>query len=782
TSLPRDVHRVAFAPDGSPWFIADAPARPPDPAAFRRQVEAATGWQAPWVSGGDILLLDRRGRVWCRSDAEPGVLLGYDPATRRWIERAARRVGAARDWVCKPVAHESRLGRIYVADGPGVHVLDGDSWTFHDLSRENVERRFFHDGNEQFNPVEFTEDAAGRVYAWCIWDRYGWTGTVGCFVHDGRWRQLRVHARTPDEAGLVEQAAAGKKIGADLATRFGVTAVVPLANDKVVLLARGGAARLARLPRGDEESACAAGDDPDQPPRIDGHMLTRCHVVLREPGGAAWVWAAAAETPDGVSVDGAVWRIDGEGHVAPAPLGIQGWSRSGYPDSAIVARNGRVYAACFNAGCATVDGRRPVRVTGLGEESLRWLLGEDRDGRIYLSDGARVHAFHPDWPETRLGLEAVPARIPRGEQQVCLDARGRVWAQVRPAAGGPPTLAVHDDGWRPESPRDAEPGPIVFLQPLRDGKLVVQWRAAGAAHYHDGAVWHSHPSLVDLVDKRHAELVRAIDNTRPGRDFYAALRVDQAGRIWVREWTKLHVHDGRELIALTATCRRPNVRWEFLWPLPDGRGMLLGGTSPDGGGKAAVVDRGDDAWQAADRILPGVLRSDYTTRSGLRIDSRGRLWLPRDGTSAGLCDERAERVVEETGFPRFEDGAGRIWFARTAPGTSPLHGEIDALVVMDAAGKTARVAVPPAATTARIAEARPGSVWLVTNEGLLHLRVADGADGPRVEVAAHYTRGVPRGSLLDAFVDRAGTLWCYGPGETDYRLWSVSLPKPDAAP
>ncbi|MFM9059672.1 MAG: hypothetical protein ACKOSQ_11210, partial [Planctomycetaceae bacterium] len=26
TSLPKDVHRVAFAPDGSPWFIADAPA------------------------------------------------------------------------------------------------------------------------------------------------------------------------------------------------------------------------------------------------------------------------------------------------------------------------------------------------------------------------------------------------------------------------------------------------------------------------------------------------------------------------------------------------------------------------------------------------------------------------------------------------------------------------------------------------------------------------------------------------------------------------------------
>ena len=51
---------------------------------------------------------------------------------------------------------------------------------------------------------------------------------------------------------------------------------------------------------------------------------------------------------------------------------------------------------------------------------------------------------------------------------------------------------------------------------------------------------------------------------------------------------------------------------------------------------------------------------------GLRVDSAGRVWLPRSDESATLIDDGGARVVPDTGIPRLEDSAGRIWFVNLA--------------------------------------------------------------------------------------------------------------------
>jgi len=262
-----------------------------------------------------------------------------------------------------------------------------------------------------------------------------------------------------------------------------------------------------------------------------------------------------------------------------------------------------------------------------------------------------------------------------------------------------------------------------------------------------------------------------IDHTRRGRDSYAKLRLDQAGRIWVVQWQNIAVYDGKELADLRpVVCRaQPNFdSAHFCWPLPDGSGVLL---SSNGSSLRVSVTGG--VWGAERLAAPGRLDSDYTTRSGLWLDSQGRLWFPRDKRSAGVAEKSGARVVDQTGFPRFEDAAGRVWFANPS---SPQ------VVVLDRNGKRTAWKTPPFPDAACLAEDRPGSVWLVTDEGLLNLEVKDTPEGPSIKALQHYTKDVPRGSLLEVWVDRNRRLWFYGPGPNNYRLYRVELPEVKEAP
>jgi len=748
-TFPADVRRVLIGPDGRAWFtrkVAEVPDRP----AFRRRVEEACAEQVPWISGGDLILLDRRGRVWCRSDAEPGKLLGYDPAAARWQERAVEgQIGPTDDWMRHPVAHESAAGRLFFVAGHTAHVLDGDTWTAESLVRLNDEHGLHAGGQRAFNPFQFVEDARGNVYAWSGWERYGWSGSVGCLVHDGRgWGRLLLHEWGDEDRALVKRIRGGEKLGNELGKRYGLRGVLPL-TDQVVLLPWAGDAKAFPLP-----GAEAAAGKPDLPPATAARFAGMW-PLLRGRGGDWWIGANRrpldpwAKEPELV-----ILAADGAVNAAPAAA-----REFALPTTALAAADGHVYFGTYGRGCAAVEGDKPEAITALGEEDIVEILAEDRDGRIFLRGGDRIHCWNPRWPEVRRGLSAALFRVPRGENEACLDSAGRVWARVAQPDGMAPLLSINDGAWQASPPADADGPGIVLLQPLRDGGLVAQYRPGGRAFFHDGKAWHGHESLSSLVEDRHAELVRRIDNRRIGRDGYARLRVDAAGRIWIVEWTTIRVHDGMTCTDLTQLVARPNVRLHFCWPLPGTTGVLLGGD-----GVALAVDHKDGEWRVENLRLPARIVSDYTTRSGLWLDSQGRLWLPNDERSAAVVEGRETRAVQDVGFPRFEDAAGRIWFASS-----------DGFVILDKAGRRGRVAAWAAAA---IAEDRPGSVWLVGRDGVVHLSVADGDAGPRVDTVARYTKGVPCSPMLEAFIDARHRLWCYGPGPTDYRLWRLELPEP----
>jgi len=757
-TFPADVRRVLIGPDGRAWFTRREQVVP-DRAAFQRRVEAACAEPVPWISGGDLILLDRRGRVWCRSDAEPGKLLGYDPAAGRWQERAIDGpCGPTQPWMLwRPEAHESAAGRLFFVAGQTAHVLDGDVWTAESLVRENEEHGLYNGGRRAFNPFQFVEDARGNVYAWSGWEELGWTGSVGCLVHDGRgWSRLRLHDWSDDDRALVKRIRGGETLADELGDRYGIRGVLPLA-DRVVLLPQAGHAKAVALP-----GAEAADGKPDLSPATAAR-LAGMRPLLRGRGGEWWVgFFGRPQDPTVANPEMLIVATDGTIKALPAAAG-----KFGRPATALAAADGRVYFGTIDRGCAAVDGDAPEMITGLGEEDIREILGADRAGRIFLQGRDRLHAWHPRFPDTRRTLHTVVFPVPRGAGEVGHDSRGRVWAQVSPPGGGAMQLSFNDGAWQVCEPDGADRSGLVFIQPLRDGGLVVQWKAEREAFFYDGQAWHRYDNLTALVTARHAELVRRIDHRTPGRDFYARLRVDAAGRIWIVEWTTIRVHDGTtvEDIAPQVNAAVENrVRFRHCWPMPGTNGMVFVG-------EGVVLEVKDAAgrWLCERLAGPADIGIHVRWDGGLGPDSQGRLWLPNDAESAFVIEAEGKglRKVPDAGQPRFEDAAGRIWFAT----------ERD-FVVLDREGRRTRVPLWPAA---RLAEDGPGSIWAVAPDGLEHWFVAPGADGAEVKLLARYTKDTPGGGVLDVFVDERHRLWCFSPGPKDYRLWRLELPQPGPA-
>jgi hypothetical protein len=747
-TLPADVRRVAIGPDGRAWFTRRGEVTP-DRAAFQRRVEAACAEPVPWISGGDLLLLDRRGRVWCRSDAERGTLLGYDPAAGRWQERAidgrCGSVNAGDRW--QPEAHESAAGRLFFVAGQTAHVFDGDTWTAESLVRENDEHRLYNGGHRAFNPFQFGEDARGNVYAWSGWEEFGWSGSVGCLVHDGRgWSHLQLHEWGDDDRALVKRIRGGETLGDELGKRYGIRGVLPLA-DRVVLLPQAGDAQAFALPG-------AGAGKPDLPPETLARLAGMSPLV-RGRDGAWWVgsWASPQNRMPQMLV------VAADGAIKPVPAAALKFGR---PETALAAADGRIYFGTCDRGCAAVAGDEPEVITGLGQEDIREILGADRAGRIFLRGRDRLHAWHPRFPETRRSLPSVIFSVPPSSCEVVHDSRGRVWAQTRTPGDGVMRLSFNDGAWQVCEPEGAERKRIVFIQPLRDGGLVVQWHAEREAFLYDGQAWHRYDTLTALVTARHAELVKRIDNRMPVRNAYANLRVDAAGRIWIVEWTTTRVHDGTKVedIARQINAAAQNRPLRQCWPMPGTTGMLFFGE-----GVAVKVVEADGRWRC--ERLSGPARVTPHTAGGIGLDSRGRIWLPNDVASVIEADGEGVREVSDAGQARFEDAAGRIWFATDKD-----------FVVLDRQGRRTRAPLWP---NARLTEVGAGSIWSSAPDGLEHWSVTDGSDGPEVKLVVRYTKDTPGGGLLDMFVDERHRLWCFTYGPESYRLWRLELPQPGPA-
>ncbi len=246
------------------------------------------------------------------------------------------------------------------------------------------------------------------------------------------------------------------------------------------------------------------------------------------------------------------------------------------------------------------------------------------------------------------------------------------------------------------------------------------------------------------------------------------MRIDNAGRIWFVEWTRCSVYDGRKWLDVVSAARKQGFgtdQFHHCLPLDNGARMLL---------SHALM-----AWVEADHIKVGIfdpkirmgkIESDYITRSGLWLDSAHRVWLPMNSKSCFVLSNLDDiQLISDSGYPRFEDSVGCIWF---------LNDRDKQLVVRNRVGATFSLHEDALHATSAVVEDRSGSVWISTVRGLLHVvKETDNREiGFSLRKVKHYQREVPNGSCLEMFVDSERDLWFYGPGPNNYRLYRVQLP------
>ena len=446
-TYPSDVRHVVIDRTGRPWFSAEGSATLNQ---VKSQVEASYKLKAPWVrgaqmhhsGGGLILHFDRAERIWLLPASTSKLLLGYDPHKTRWIERSvmpeSKRGGYnERDpqspaLVFTETVYESSSGRLYFGDRIGVHVLSGDVWSYKHLYRRNIDEGRYASDIKSFNATMFTEDQRGRVYVWSRWGAYGWSGTLGYFVHDGQsWRQV-----TCDNDGRkLEQ----------------IAAIVPLAGGRTLVFPESGTARdVWKMPppkdaaRGVEDDVRQLGAakfrereaaqsrlaqrgphilpvlreilpsqaDPEVVFRVrdliqrleskqssetfvDGHAIHTGRYFGQDGAGHVLFWANVVVEPGGTAeVREKLWLVDDQGRISRAPLSLGDWHPGN--SSTFVDSKGRAWIALYRKGCVIWDGQQTIPVTDETQTNFHKILGEDGHGRVFITDGRTVAAVDPD--------------------------------------------------------------------------------------------------------------------------------------------------------------------------------------------------------------------------------------------------------------------------------------------------------------------------------------------------------------------------------------------------
>jgi hypothetical protein len=379
---------------------------------------------------------------------------------------------------------EHSSGRLYFADSYGLHVLDGETWSYRAF--EPRPKRPQPRAGES-PPVKLVECPDGTVIYW---------GDGGFWTHDGSaWRQCS--GRTNGFAPL-----AGERC--------------LLTNGNIISL--GGKA---------QQSPDAASSELTK--RLSGfeHVLTvgRGATLVKRYDPNTTYYTLAMVTPAGEVVDlPADVSLPIEQGLRPRPAPKLPDGRVILPTMPLCTWDGRQAAPLFAnpfappGRCLTADGSGRVFLAA--------------DNQEFSSDFHRlVAASH----ESLSAAPSLPAEMFGLVELAVLDSTGRVWAKfvhqpfVSRFEGGqwrhlppPPGLA--------ESKKGVYYGPMT-LHPLANGRLVVRAPGRGACLY-DGERWTVAESLTSLVEAEAANLRKLIDNRLGSQAGPPMLGLDAGGRIW----------------------------------------------------------------------------------------------------------------------------------------------------------------------------------------------------------------------------------------------------------
>lgn len=642
---------------------------------------------------------------------------GMDPGRLKAPKR--RQDASAKGFAPIMLGHSS--GRLYFMDSYGLHVLDGETWSYR-LFDPPPERLVNAGGWSMGYSPRIVEGPDGTVYAWALMN-----AASGLWTHDGKtWKHHAVdicEGIVPLEGRqcLASYVQGSRSSGTVRIGRLALDgAKVPEAHPSDTVAGRWSSFRhVLTVPRG---ATLVEAYDRRRSARVLA-MVTPGREVRELPSHVQRRWD---------------WRT-----LVPqlAPLGD---GRTVLPTHPLYTWDGRRLAPLF-ANPLAANGR---------------FLGADKRGRVFLrADGpARIAVVAP---ESLTASPSLPVKVFGLVEEAVVDSEGRVWAKFRDRD----FVSCHAAGsWRHDPPPAGLPDrpttrPVVEdtrrLQALGQGMMLARLPGRGACLC-DGKGWRGYASLRELVEANLELLRKVIDNASAGPGPNPLLALDAGGRVWAAKpftmrtrWgAGADVYDGRQWDSV----ERP-----FLMG-PGGR-LCVCGTEEHRG---SIFDAG--RWPP-ERLsaLPESAEMPWEHR-GVHFDKAGRFWaFEGPFRPAWRWDNGQWTKIDVQGRCLLNDSAGRMWF----------DDGFTKLTVADAAGKAGRAYEHPAfLANTPVVEQAPGTCWWAASDGLMQLGVTSRGGLAEIVVKRRYPDLVPQGRVRQLLLDGDGGLWV-----NTGRLCRVTLPE-----
>jgi ligand-binding sensor domain-containing protein len=736
-----------------PWFWAQLSNSEDN---VKRQIKDAAAGKRQCLMGCEVLLVDRQQRLWVLPGHERG-LLGYDLRQDQWIEQEKvppeKPPRDPRDThlvpgICGP-AFQSRSGLLFFGDRMGVHVFDGRAWHFQKLYQRNIdEDRFFATfdrpqgkpgpadsfaGVRRFTQPSFSEDSEGRVYVWSCWGTLGEAGTIGFWIYDrGTWKNVdvvehldAVMPRDPGEIWLVSRESRVKNALSGIKGGRHVTG-----DEAQRMLAPN--LRFSNIwPR-----ATAA----------DGTVFVLLEDVVERDSGAASPLRGLALRRRGPAVD--------LGNAAGRFL------KNTWTSSPVVDPQGRLWGGTDDGlTVMSADGRRISSFPVTKRFTYISLLAADGQ-YVYFSDERSFWRLDPAvYRQSPDAGPLLPAAVVRIRGRAGEDALGRMWCIYDFLDS--PTAVFDGKSWESRIGPTARKRPEEYVAAFRgvDGAMVFADNR-NCFHLFDADGHVAANSAENLALQYGDRLRKALPYPpRQNLDRYHHLVKDAKGRIW---WASGRwgwgVVDGKTAIRGEMDDLNQKVRggrFTLLYPIGDGTRVLMG-FQAFAGGVSGVYDVANDRMvRLADSPVNIVQLSSAHWQPTARADSSGRVWVMRDRQRPGpgvlqpvsqAIDLTGKAGATHEGWLVLEDRQKGLWFRRVQ------HGP-DCILRLDASGRDAELQVPNLTHATSFAEAPDGSVWTLTHDGLIRVRV----EGNRLAIAEQYPMAVQEGDSL--WCDREGRVW-----------------------
>ena len=769
---PKEVRAAYVGPDGRTWYQLSSDPGGKSPEDVRRSLEREYRQTAPQVSGAAIALLEPTGRAWFSWNYGKE-LWGYDG--RQWIQRDAPD-GSTFIGVCPTrgalpdnVSNRFVGGKAWFRDRQGVHVFDGNEWSYAPFFDRASDRRFepprfaaSPDGELAVALVAETneENSVTRHDVWVFqngkWQQRGHLpaprrGSAGsfCITNEGIlwyvWNSVALRS-----LDLSEKSTAAQEDLAPLIAQLGHKQF-ERREEATEKLAKEGADIAPQL-----KGALEGAKDVEIKLRLEellnrfDNQFTRpieefavfgdCRVqkvaaIFQDEDERLYVFSEAIQR-DGKPVTCGLAMIgtDGQVDVHPLPNGPEGLRGIGYSHSApIQTARGQILLLPrfrYETPVRSVDYRiGRLLAYEVPDARFGYVQAVDDEERIWVSDappnrtwvhGNSLAVLDLDAVDNRTTLDASAFEVGRHAFLVATD--GSLWANWRDS------LSRFDGrSWETLHPVDSDDS--VSLLAGRNGVVLAQLNQLNLLFQGSRAV--DHGSLQELIERQKPLIADAFSprGAPPGgRNVNMSVTADSKGNIWLRQSNQLSVLSGDKWIEHSGIA-------SFLSAVGDGSKVYFSALSLDRGNSFFAEIR-DGKLQVA-RAPQAAHQHEAPT--GLR-DGEGALWIPRYiGSSHRITGQVATRLGPqgtlqevENYWPLLLDRSGNVWLTKVRPPQS------NRLRVWRAGKVVQELEVPGANSVYFLFSDKPGSVYAWTPLGLQHFAADDTPEGYRYRFDTTY--------------------------------------------